>query len=439
MAYNDSISPRIILDFNIDHALSEHKNSGALITLIKANSAENKRDSLNSFEVYEFTGAFLCEPEITTFFPAGRFDMPANDFLQMTSGLESINNYVTKGYYNPLTSFPKYEEAQQVFLHSGFLPEYKLQNSVSNLPKIGFPSFMSNQITPGVWVGLNTIIHPNARLAPPLCIGEGCRIGSDVELGPNTVIAPSVVIDDGATVQHSAIFRRSYIGRLVNIDGRIVNHSKMINLKTGHFVDITDDFLISAATPPKISYNKLFRFIDFMISLAIIVLLSPVFISTYILIRLFINKNPFSAQQYRNGIYANGEAKTVNILAFEIKTASGKMNKMGKLICFWGVQRLPELLNVLRGDMRLVGLKPLSALEYEYAEKNWQQQRHLCSIGFTGLWYIQGTQPESLDNILIADAYYIATRSFNSDLKILLKTFPTWYSRRIYEFKENRI
>jgi lipopolysaccharide/colanic/teichoic acid biosynthesis glycosyltransferase len=90
---------------------------------------------------------------------------------------------------------------------------------------------------------------------------------------------------------------------------------------------------------------------------------------------------------------------------------------------------LPELLNVVKGDLRLVGVKPLSSEEINEITEDWQRQRHDYNPGFTGLWYLQTLPKSSLDDILIADAYYVAVRSWREDLKILKQTPSAWYRR----------
>ena len=82
------------------------------------------------------------------------------------------------------------------------------------------------------------------------------------------------------------------------------------------------------------------------------------------------------------------------------------------------LQRLPELLNVLIGDLRLIGVKSLSPDEASKITEKWQQKRNEYDPGFTGLWYIQNHLNSALDEILIMDAYYVATRTWREDIRI---------------------
>jgi lipopolysaccharide/colanic/teichoic acid biosynthesis glycosyltransferase len=90
---------------------------------------------------------------------------------------------------------------------------------------------------------------------------------------------------------------------------------------------------------------------------------------------------------------------------------------------------LGELWHVLKGDLGLVGVKPLSPAEAEDVTELWQQKRYDYHAGFTGLWYIQtGAQG---DEVLVADAYYAATRNWREDLRLLGQTPLAWLRRAI--------
>jgi lipopolysaccharide/colanic/teichoic acid biosynthesis glycosyltransferase len=77
----------------------------------------------------------------------------------------------------------------------------------------------------------------------------------------------------------------------------------------------------------------------------------------------------------------------------------------------------------------LVGVKPLEPDTATEVSEPWQQKRYEYSTGFTGLWYTQTVPDGSLDEILVADAYYVATRTWRDDLKLLLHTPIVWYKR----------
>ncbi len=100
-----------------------------------------------------------------------------------------------------------------------------------------------------------------------------------------------------------------------------------------------------------------------------------------------------------------------------------RITKVGKFIRKYSIDELPQLFNVLLGDMSLVGPRPALASEsYQY---NRQQFKRLgCKPGLTGLWQVSGRADTSFAEQIALDLKYIKQQSFVFDLKILLATIP---------------
>jgi lipopolysaccharide/colanic/teichoic acid biosynthesis glycosyltransferase len=87
------------------------------------------------------------------------------------------------------------------------------------------------------------------------------------------------------------------------------------------------------------------------------------------------------------------------------------------------IDELPQLLNVLHGDMSLVGPRPplpAEVLQYE----PWHHKRLSVAGGMTGLWQVGGRSHLNFDEMVLMDLYYIENWSLGLDLKILLRTIP---------------
>ena len=95
----------------------------------------------------------------------------------------------------------------------------------------------------------------------------------------------------------------------------------------------------------------------------------------------------------------------------------------GRLLRATGLDELPQLINVLRGEMSLVGPRP--CLSYEYNKyQRWQKERFNTLPGLTGLWQVGGKNKTTFTEMICLDIRYARTRTLWLDLIILLKTFP---------------
>jgi lipopolysaccharide/colanic/teichoic acid biosynthesis glycosyltransferase len=102
---------------------------------------------------------------------------------------------------------------------------------------------------------------------------------------------------------------------------------------------------------------------------------------------------------------------------------------VGRRLRKWSLDELPQVWNVLRGDMSLVGPRPeLVEVVEHYAP--WQRQRHLVRPGITGLWQVSKRGEGLMHLYTDVDLEYVATMTFRRDLAILVRTIPAALSRR---------
>ncbi|MEI6211842.1 MAG: sugar transferase [bacterium] len=99
-----------------------------------------------------------------------------------------------------------------------------------------------------------------------------------------------------------------------------------------------------------------------------------------------------------------------------------RATRFGRWLRQHGLDELPQLFNVVRGEMRLVGPRPLPAYEDRHYTQPWQRARLEGLPGLTGLWQVSGRNARTFDEMCQLDIWYLRNRSFMLDLRILART-----------------
>jgi exopolysaccharide biosynthesis polyprenyl glycosylphosphotransferase len=110
-------------------------------------------------------------------------------------------------------------------------------------------------------------------------------------------------------------------------------------------------------------------------------------------------------------------------------TCDPRLTPIGRLLRRLSLDELPQLVNVVRGEMSLVGPRPLPMRDFERLE-DWHKKRYLVLPGITGLWQVSGRSELDFDDLVRLDFLYLERWSVLLDLSILLKTIPAVLSRR---------
>ncbi len=133
----------------------------------------------------------------------------------------------------------------------------------------------------------------------------------------------------------------------------------------------------------------------------------------------------FNMYKFRSMVKSAAAQLDSNVAVLYKRADDPRITAMGRIIRKWSIDELPQLWNVLKGDMSLVGPRP--PLPHEYDQMNWYHRRKFEAVpGLTGLWQVVGRVKNQRDFNAVAayDVYYIENWSLAGDLKILFKTIP---------------
>jgi len=134
---------------------------------------------------------------------------------------------------------------------------------------------------------------------------------------------------------------------------------------------------------------------------------------------------------YRDADQRQADLESINEASgalFKIKD-DPRMTPVGRMLRRFSLDELPQLWNVIRGEMSLVGPRPLPLRDYERLD-DWHKKRYLVLPGITGLWQISGRSELDFDDLVRLDFLYLERWSVFLDLSILVKTVPAVLSRR---------
>jgi exopolysaccharide biosynthesis polyprenyl glycosylphosphotransferase len=190
------------------------------------------------------------------------------------------------------------------------------------------------------------------------------------------------------------------------------------------------------------------RTFDLAVSLVILVMISPLMLAIALAIRLTspgpviyrsrrpgVGGVPFDCLKFRTMLQdaelQQGELEDLNEAGgaiFKIRD-DPRVTPVGKILRRLSLDELPQLLNVLNGQMSLVGPRPLPQRDFDQLEE-WHKKRYLVLPGITGLWQVSGRSDLDFDDMVRLDFLYLERWSVSLDMSILVKTIPAVFGRR---------
>lgn len=304
-------------------------------------------------------------------------------------------------------------------------------------------------------------IHPGAKLVAPYWIGPGCRIERETQVGPGAVLAHDVHLDRGAKVERTVVLEGTRLGKATRWQDRLIwRHGSFCLQAKEPYFELAQDTDELAPTLREPWSDRLAQVLDSLLAAVGLVLLSPLLLTICLLIylddpgpviytqlRVGQDRRAFRLGRLRGRVFELFKFRTMcvdadrKLEALKAQNQYGqgaffkleqdpRITRIGHFLRKTSLDELPQLLNVVVGDMRLVGNRPLPVYEAEALHEDWQRIRFACPAGITGLWQISGRSDLSEKERMVLDSYYSVTRSYWNDWVILAKTIPALLLRR---------
>ena len=320
------------------------------------------------------------------------------------------------------------------------------------------------QIADRVWVGRGSDVSPLATLHGPVMIGRDCIIAPDAQIIGPACVGDGCVVEKGTIVRESLLLPGARVEQNSSVEGCVLAADTVIapgqtlrevvaipeDMDVGE-IDLADTELLIqgvAASAGRYAqsqvryllYQTFKRGFDVAVALIGLTVQLPLILGVALAIKLT-SPGPVFFRQRRCG--RNGrefwmvkfrtmvkDAERMQVELRPLNEVDGPVFKiendprstaLGRLLRKYSIDEVPQLWNVLKGEMSLVGPRPLAAREMRFCPA-WRDVRLKVEPGITGLWQVSGRSRSSFHDWIKLDVEYVRERSVLLDFQILFKT-----------------
>ena len=325
-----------------------------------------------------------------------------------------------------------------------------------------------DRIRPGVRVGRNSHVSPDAYVLGPVVIGDDCTVGPGAQIIGPTVISDGARVESGALVRESFVWRGARLSAGCSVSysviteaceippGKTLNNAVVVDGDTAGSLGLGDPVTsratvwlngangrLSRRWGSRLGYLGTKRAIDLVGSTLGLLISVPLFAVIALAIKLD-SPGPVFFAQRRCGhrgkgfpmvkfrtMTADAEARKEDLARYDEAegpmfkiTADPRITRVGRFLRKTSLDELPQLWNVLRGEMSLVGPRPLVMEEMNWSPK-WRDMRLEVKPGITGSWQVYARNEPGFRSWIHYDIDYVRNQSLAMDLRLLVRTVGT--------------
>jgi lipopolysaccharide/colanic/teichoic acid biosynthesis glycosyltransferase/NDP-sugar pyrophosphorylase family protein len=464
------VNANLLLGFDLRQLVRAHRERGAAATIAviadeAASSPRPQRErvhigqdgGLRRLEVdygaepppqHRIAGIYLFEKAALQKIPAGIYYDLKEQFLPalLESGMV-VHTHAVEGYLRELNSAEDY-----------LMAHFDLCNGRGGVSRLG------EELADGMWVQGVVDLPPDVVVVGPVVLGPGVQVGSGARLIGPLVVGRGTEIGEGAHLREAVIGEdveigpRARVERSILADGLRVGEGAVLrdSLATAQPLSVGDlnlverDLRITIASLPferylgvgmrRQGYATLKRAFDLLFAALATIVASPImaviaaatwwdsgFPIVFQQRRCGKDGRPFTMLKFRS---MRPDAERMRLELRERNEVDGpvfkisndpRFTRVGRTLRKYSLDELPQLWNVLRGDMSIVGPRPLQDAEMRVCPA-WREARLRVKPGLTGLWQVSSREKGRFQDWIQHDLRYVRTQSFVLDLKILART-----------------
>jgi NDP-sugar pyrophosphorylase family protein len=267
----------------------------------------------------------------------------------------------------------------------------------------------------GLTAGRRAHVSPKSLKQGVAFVGANSRVDPEAELVGEVIIGDNVVVDRAATIRDSVVLPYTYVGELVEITNAIVARDHLIRVDTGAVLRVSDAFLLGGFERDE----RRVRGLDRILGLVLLVLSLPL----------------WPAAALAAVLSGSGRLLTARVLEGNRPALPGAPEGPTRRFRVWEwatpipvLRGLPGLLAVVSGDLRLVGVAPLTPAESAARTEDWQRVRDQAPVGLLGPTQLNLSRGAPLEERLLSDAFYARQGGWGQDVRHLWKGFLALFS-----------
>ena len=269
------------------------------------------------------------------------------------------------------------------------------------------------QVKEGLWLGRHCRINAGAKLEGPILIGDRCNIEEGASVGPGSIVGDGVIIDRGASVCASLILSGTYVGAHADIKDALVKKNWMFQVPRMLHVHLGDDLILGDLEKRTLAREGE-RLLNMILASLVLILTSPlwvVLLCCHVLFpkRRFLRSRRLLRPDVPRGLAGEMAERTFNLFSFDGGSRF--------------LRKIPGFINVLKGDLGLVGISALDDEETDRLPEEWKAMRVGGPLGLFHLWELEARDDLEWEEKMVIESYYLASRSTWKDLKVFVNVF----------------